>query len=134
MVLTGGCLCGQVRYELADRPARAGVCHCRDCQRSSGSAFAVFVGVPKESAAIRGTLNTFHGRGDSGRPLERSFCPACGSQVTVAGPFRPDMAFFTAGTLDDPSAVRPAVQIWCDSAQPWVELGGNIERVAKEPA
>ena len=133
MAVTGGCLCGQVRYEGAGKPTRAVVCHCRDCQRATGSAFAVFIGVPAETVAFQGSLKTFHGRGDSGRPVERSFCADCGSPVTIGVTLRPEMTFFAAGTLDDASIVRPVRQLWCDSAQPWVDLGHAIERVAKGP-
>ena len=66
MKIEGGCLCGKVRYSADAEPVFVGVCHCKNCQKGTGGAFAVVVGVPKPALDVQGTLQTFTGRGDSG--------------------------------------------------------------------
>ena len=131
--IEGGCLCGQVRYSAEAEPAFVGVCHCTDCQKFSGSAFATVVGVPAPALTVTGKLTTFTKAGDSGRPMHRRFCPACGSAVMDEAEALSGMVMIQAGTLDDPGWVKPLSEIYCASAQPWVKLGGEMKRFAKMP-
>ena len=71
MEIKGGCLCGAVRYTAEADPTSATVCHCRDCQKFTGSAFATLVRVAKEARTIEGTLKTFNSIGGSGNPTLR---------------------------------------------------------------
>jgi hypothetical protein len=71
--MTGGCLCGQVRYSANADPAFVGVCHCEHCQKQTGTAFSVLVGIPKSAISTHGQLKTFHDKGDSGQTVERSW-------------------------------------------------------------
>jgi hypothetical protein len=132
--ITGGCLCGKVRYSADVEPAFVGVCHCRTCQKASGSAFGIVVGIPKTALSVQGELTTYQDKGDSGKAIYRQFCPVCGSTVTGEAEIMPGIVMMQVGTLDDPSWVKPAMEIYCDSAQPWVQLGGEMKRFAKMPA
>ena len=123
--IKGGCLCGAVRYTASAEPALVGVCHCRDCQKFTGSAFGFFIGVPRSAFEIHGVLKTFSKLGDSGNPIVRRFCPECGSSIVEEPPGRRDLAIINAGTLDDPSAVTPTMEIYCDRELPWVRLVGT---------
>jgi hypothetical protein len=78
--MTGGCLCGQVRYSANADPAFVGVCHCKNCQKQTGTAFSILVGIPKPAMSIQGRVKAFHNTGD-GQPVERNFCPECGSPI-----------------------------------------------------
>jgi hypothetical protein len=131
--LTGGCLCGAVRYSSTSAPAFVGVCHCRDCQKFTGSAFGILVGLPKAALDVHGTLKTFIKLADSGKPIVRHFCPECGSSVAEEPSNRPGAIILNAGTLDDPTSVMPAVEIYCDRTLPWVQLGGGMQRFAQMP-
>lgn len=131
--IEGGCLCGRVRYSADAEPAFVGVCHCTDCQKFSGSAFATVVGIPAASLKLTGAVKTFTKSGDSGRPIHRRFCPECGSGIVDEADALPGVAMVNVGTLDDRSWVRPLSQIYCDSAQPWVQLGGGMKHFAKTP-
>ncbi|MBV9251919.1 MAG: GFA family protein [Acetobacteraceae bacterium] len=131
--IKGGCLCGEVRYSGSGEPTFVGVCHCRDCQKFSGSAFAIIVAVPKSTVSVQGNVKTFTKNADSGKPIERQFCPQCGSAIADVVGAMPDTLMLAAGTLDDPSWVKPAMQIFCDSAQPWVHLGGEIKSFPRMP-
>jgi len=75
--MNGGCFCGDVRYSASGEPVVTSICHCRDCQRHTGSAFVEVVAVPKEAFSIQGRLQTFTNTGDSGRKLDRKFCARC---------------------------------------------------------
>jgi hypothetical protein len=132
--IKGGCLCGRVRYSADAEPIFAGVCHCTDCQKFSGSPFATVVAVPASAVTVTGTLKSFTKPGGSGKPIHRRFCPDCGSSVLDQADALPGVVMIGAGTLDDPSWVKPQTQIFCDSAQSWVRLGGDIKRFAKLPA
>ena len=129
----GGCLCGRVRYTVSAEPVFIGVCHCRDCQRATGSAFAPVLGFPKDAVRIAGELRTYEGSGDSGQATYRSFCPNCGSGISDEVAVMPGVLMILAGSLDDPSAVQPSMEIYCNSAQLWVNLAGERQRFPGMP-
>jgi hypothetical protein len=133
MKLEGGCLCGKVRYSGEAEPIFAGVCHCTNCQKSSGSAFNTVVAVPKPTVTLTGTVSTYEGRGDTGNAVYKRFCPECGSPVAEEAAVMADVVMILVGTLDDPSVVKPTMQIFCDSAQSWAILEGEIQRFPKMP-
>lgn len=131
--LNGGCLCGAVRYTTTAEPVMSAVCHCRDCQRFTGSAFGALVGVPKEALTIEGTMKTFTSLGGSGKPILRHFCPECGSSIAEEPGTRPGLVILNVGTLDDPKSVTPTREIFCDDALSWVQTTGDMQRFAKAP-
>jgi hypothetical protein len=130
----GGCRCGAVRYECTSEPVFTGHCHCRDCQYASGGPFATVALVPPAALRIlQGEVRSFDVKGESGNTVSRKFCPTCGtplfSQLSGNAPF----VAIKAGSLDDPSWLRPAMEIWTDSAQPWSPHGEGLPRVPKNP-
>jgi len=132
--ITGGCLCGKVRYSADSEPTFVGICHCHDCQKFTGSAFAAVIALPKSGVTVTGTLKGFTKPGDSGKPVERRFCPECGTSVMDEGEVMPGVVMIGVGTLDDPSWVKPTTQIYCASAQPWVQLGGAMKSFERTPS
>ena len=133
MNIEGGCLCGKVRYSAETEPAFVGVCHCKNCQKQAGTAFSVVIAVPTEALSVQGTLKTYDDHGDSGKILHRSFCPECGSPITSDTELMPALTIIKAGTLDDTSWLTPGMEIFCDSAQPWVSLAGDRQRFPRMP-
>jgi len=131
--LRGGCLCGAVRYSTTAEPVTSGVCHCRDCQKFTGSAFGALVYVPKETLMLEGTTKTFTSPGGSGKPMLRHFCPECGSSIAQEPGTRPGIVVLNIGTLDDPKSITPAREIFCDDALPWVQTIGDMPRFPKRP-
>ncbi len=101
MKIEGGCLCGKVRYSADAEPAFVGVCHCKNCQKGTGTAFAIVVALPTPALNVQGTLQTFAGRGDSGKATYRRFCPECGSALIDEAEVMPNVTMIMAGTLDD---------------------------------
>lgn len=120
----GGCLCGGVRYEFNAEPAMTAVCHCTHCQKTSGSAFSVVLGVPADAVAVTksDTLATYEDTGTSGKTVLRKFCSACGAPVISDAAAFPGILFIKAGTLDDTSTLQPDLHIWTASAQPWFAI------------
>ena len=117
--IEGGCLCGHIRYTGVEEPLATVLCHCVNCQKQSGGAYSLNLVMPKGSLDIQGELTTYVDTGDSGKPLDRNFCGRCGSVITSEPSVMANITVLKAGTLDDPSWVRPAMEIYCDSAQPW---------------
>ena len=132
-VMTGGCRCGHVRYRADAEPLFTGICHCTQCQKQSGAAFTVVVAVPQAALSVEGPAKSYTTRGDSGKPVVSRFCPNCGSTVIVEPEAMPGVTEIMAGTLDDTSWVTPEEEIYCDSAQRWVRLGGDRRRFPKMP-
>jgi hypothetical protein len=131
--IKGHCLCGKVTYQsTATEPVFTGICHCTTCQKGTGSAFASVVAVPSDSLTVTGTTVRFDGAGDSGNPTHHDFCPVCGSTVTRSADIMAGITMLTVGTLEDASWVRPAMQIYCDSAMPWAPVQG-VQSFPKMP-
>jgi hypothetical protein len=129
--LSGGCACGAVRYEAKAAPLVMLNCHCRDCQRATGSAYAAIVVVPRATVRIEGELRYHRAIGDSGKAVERGFCPSCGSPVAARLEKLPDILGLQAGSLDDPSLHRPAMDLFTASAQPWDHMSGETKKLPR---
>lgn len=123
---TGGCACGQVRYELTAAPARMLNCHCRDCQRASGSAFAAILIVPADGLRLSGELRYHAVTSERNTRIERGFCPTCGSPIAGRLGARSDVVILQAASLDDPSMFSPQMNIWTQSAPPWHHLDPKL--------
>ncbi len=123
--MTGGCLCGAVRYEISGQPAMQAVCHCSHCQRQAGSAFSTIVGVPETAVTITaGAPSSYIDHGESGKAVERQFCGTCGSPLFSIVEAAPGMTFVKSGTLHDTSFFQPTMHFWTRSMQSWVDTGG----------
>src|SRR3712207_749693 len=102
----GGCMCGNICYECSAEPIVMGNCHCRHCQRATGTAFAAGILVPRNAVTIIGDVKYYDVTGDSGGIVSRGFCPNCGSQLFSKPPI-PELMGILAGSLDDPSWFQP---------------------------
>ncbi|MDI7864527.1 GFA family protein [Rhizobiaceae bacterium n13] len=122
-VFDGGCFCGRIRYRLNDRPMFVHCCHCRDCQRQTGSAFAINALIEADRVELVAgepvvtTLST-----DSGHPHDVYRCSECQSALWSDYGRRRWMSFVRVASLDDPSAFAPDVHIYARSKLPWVRL------------
>ena len=124
--LDGGCSCGAVRYRLRSEPLFVHCCHCLNCQRQTGSAFAINVLIEAGSVEIvAGDPRPVDVPRDDGSTQRIFRCPAC--QVAVYSEYtRPQVWFVRAGTLDDPSQVSPDVHIYTRSKRDWIALPGSV--------
>ena len=127
--MTGGCLCGAIRYEAAGEPVFALLCHCRDCQRQSGSAYGAGLRLPAAGFRVTaGDPKLYLKAADSGNTISRAFCGDCGTMVFLRVSARPDLVAIRAGTLDDPSVFRPEADIFVRSAQPWDHMDPDLPK------
>jgi hypothetical protein len=133
MKITGGCLCGAVRFVAEGETAFAGNCHCRDCQRVTGSGYMPVLGFLETAVAVTGTVRFFERRGDSGRPCWDGFCPECGSRLLARAESIPGILMLQAGSLDDPSAYRPQFDVYTSSAQPWDHMDPALAKFPQMP-
>ena len=122
--LEGGCACGLIRYRMETAPLIVHCCHCRWCQRETGSAFAVNALIEAERLVhLKSEPEVIDTPSQSGRGQKIARCPACRialwSCYGAAGPF---VRFIRVGTLDTPQVLRPDIHIFTASRQPWVVL------------
>jgi hypothetical protein len=118
----GGCACGAVRYRLAADPLFVHCCHCRNCQRQTGSAFVINLLIEADRVElVTGTPQPVDVPRDDGSSQRIHRCPQC--QVAVFSEYgRPEVLFVRGGTLDEPSAVTPDVHIYTRSKVDWLTL------------
>ena len=128
---TGGCLCGKVRYEATADPIFMGNCHCRDCQKATGSAYEAAVGIPAATLKVTGNVKYHDMKADSGNTVSRGFCPDCGARLIGKSNSMPDLAIITAGSLDDPKQYQPAMDVYVSSAQPWDHMNPALPKFPK---
>ncbi len=115
-VMTGGCQCGALRYALYVAPAHTHICHCRMCQKAVGGPFAALAPVAAADFAwTRGTPQTY----DSSNIAARDFCGTCGTPLTYRG--LSGNVNVSAGSLDNPSAVRPDFNLGVESRVAWLQ-------------
>lgn len=123
--LTGGCLCGAVRYRIERAPIDAGFCHCRQCQRSSGAPVLAWLTLhAPDFVYIRGAPAVYR----SSMHGHREFCPACGAQLVFRNDADAATADVTLASLDDPARVAPQYHIWMGSNIAWFDLADSLPR------
>ena len=130
----GGCACGEIRYTVTREPLLSYCCHCTECQRRTGSAFGISMQVPAEAfELVKGSPKARTRIADSGNAITVNFCDMCGTVLYSASAARPHIRVVYAGTLDDPGVVPIQLNIWADSALPWVHMDPEIERIPGQP-
>ena len=131
--LTGGCLCGAVRYEVRARPLFVYLCHCTDCQRRSGAAFCMGMPVARESfAVIAGSPERVDCTAASGSRTIHNHCRLCRTRTHSEPQAYPSGINVRPGTLDNTRWVVPVAQIWTRSAQPWA-LAPGLSQYETQP-
>jgi len=124
--LTGSCLCGQVTFRTDAQPITQLVCHCSSCQKQTGSSFSTIMGLPGDRLTVDGETKSYTSTGGSGAPLQRHFCPKCGSGIYSDVGVVPGMVMIRAGNLDDPSVFAPDAHIHCGQKSHWLDLGDAV--------
>ena len=133
--LTGGCLCGKIRYEISEAPRLAYTRHCTDCQHLTSSAFSMAIVVADEAFRLAGiTPRAIESIADSGRVKTRLVCPECACWICGMSSADTGLRRVRAGTLDDTSWLRPTMHFWTRSKQPWLELPQSDQTFATQPA
>jgi hypothetical protein len=126
-VLTGGCLCGALRYEARGEPSASGYCYCQDCRKASGSGFIPFMVFEAAAVSVRGEVLTFPLPLARGGEAVRNACPRCAGLV-FGGRLGQDASFTVyAGSLDDPARFHPALAIFVGERAPWAPLPETLK-------
>jgi len=126
---TASCRCGQLKATATGEPLRVSVCHCLDCKKRSGSAFAVQARWPEERVRIEGISKTWIHHADSGNRITHHFCPECGSSMhyRIEGKFE-GLVAIPLGAFDDPYFPSPKFSVWEERKNEWVAiLGDDVE-------
>ena len=131
--LTGGCSCGNFRFEFNGELAMAVHCHCKNCQKSSGTGSAAVFATTRSNYVFTGKTSSYKYIGDSGKVVERHFCPTCGSPLFSDVEILPDMIFARIASLDEPSQIKPSMHIYCDSSQVWDRPNDHLAKFGKMP-
>jgi hypothetical protein len=132
-LITGGCLCGALRWEAKSGPDAMGHCYCCDCRKASGSGFIPFAMFPAESLTITGPILAFSSKAANGNDAIRNSCAKCGSLV-FGGPLgRTDNHSIYVGSADDPSWFKPKIAIFVRDAPGWASIPPGLTRFEKLP-
>ena len=131
--LTGGCLCGALRYEADGEPMFAGHCYCADCRKASGAGFIPFMGYPAGAVRFSGASQTFISKAANGNDAVRNTCPTCHS--LVFGGVRGQSKSFTlyAGSLDEPARFYPTVAIFTRGRPDWAIIPPDLTAHEGQP-
>lgn len=125
-MFTGRCLCGAARYHSTGPAMFSVVCHCRDCQRASGSGGVPVLGVPKASFTSTGPIRQARTTGGSGQPAVRNFCVECGSLLFGTPESAPDLVTIYAGSLEDCGDFQPTEALFVGQRPPWARLAASL--------
>lgn len=123
--LTGGCLCGAIRYESSSVPTGTGYCHCRLCQRSTGAPVLAFASVPYSDFRI---IKGQQARHSSSAHGERWFCNRCGTQIAYCERNQPVEVDINVGSLDNPESAPPRYHIFHGSRIDWFNIDDDLPR------
>lgn len=119
----GQCQCGEVKYRVTGVPVTIFACHCSECQRQSSSAFGMALWIRHGTVELLGgELRKWVRQTPSGKAMECSFCPTCGTRLFHRILGQSEMMSIKPGTLNDTRWLQPAGHIWTRSAQPWIRL------------
>ena len=133
MKITGGCYCGEVRYEVSAEPEVCVQCHCRECQYGTGGNPTAYVSVAEDAFTVtKGEVKEFK-RSDIENPVRRHFCGNCGTTVSSVTPLRPGSVIVRAGTLDDPSIYQPQVAIFTKDKQDFHHIADDLAAFESVP-
>ena len=120
---TARCACGAVKFGFDTEPEFIANCHCLDCKRASGGEAATFFGVPHDDFTIfSGTPKAHRYIAESGKALDRNFCPECGSRLFTNNlETFPGLVFVMLGSLDRPDLIQPKLEMFTKRRLNWVK-------------
>lgn len=132
-IYTGGCDCGQVKITAGTEPVFSAICHCLNCQHSSGAGHNFFVVFPSDKVEIAGKTSVYNYKADSGNTASQHFCPTCGSQLYGETTGFPGMVGVRVACLDDSSNLKPQMEVYTKRLQAWDTLMDGIPSFPEMP-
>lgn len=131
--LTGGCLCGSVKYIASQKPIVIRACWCNLCQTLASGNATINLAFPKNSIDVTGELTDFQAIADDGNKMHRKFCPKCGVHMFSEAEQRPNIIVVRAGTLHESRSIKIDALIWTSEAPPWAYLDPDIPHFSHQP-
>ena len=132
---TGGCACGEIRYEISGEPMFQNDCQCRDCQRRSGTGHGSYLTFQnRERVKLTGDAKHWDIVGESGNMKAHAFCSNCGSPVYLTFAAMPDIFTVHAASLDDPNRYKPQAVTYTVRGYAWDYLDSALQKFPKMPA
>lgn len=133
-MITGGCRSGQLRYQFEHRgPLANYCCHCLDCQKTTGSAFADQIVVAADGLTVEGRRTESTIARPSGGITTHLVCPDCHGRISSANTVFTDIALVRGGTLDDPSLLDPFLHMWVSRKRAWMGIAEDVPTFAENP-
>lgn len=124
--LIGGCLCGDIRYEIIPPVLFVSQCCCKDCQKATGTGHTTIIGIHKSQLRLSGTPATYTNTGESGGRVTRHFCGRCAGRLYTSGDLPGEHIMVQAGSLDDPGQVTPQNIIYVKDRVHWDKLDDTL--------
>lgn len=121
MHVSGRCHCGAISFTAQIDPTRIVVCHCADCQQFSGAPFRAVVPTPVSQVTVTGTPKRYIKTAASGNRRAQAFCSECGTHVFATEADEPKVINLRVGCIQERAQLVPTVQIWGQSAMPWLD-------------
>ena len=134
MKVSGGCYCGNVRYEAEGEPIMRALCHCRECQYLTGGGANVAMAMPAAEFSYTSGEPKVFARDDIEAPIPREFCADCGTSLLARPPGLADMVILKVGTMDDPAQYEgPEMAFYCSERQSFHYLPDNLTKFDRFP-
>jgi hypothetical protein len=122
IVRTAACACGQLTVTCSGEPLMVSLCHCRACQRRTGSTYGIGAFFPRAAIVVGGAMRDFIRPSDSGFDVTHHFCPDCGSTVWWEPARKPDLIAVASGAFADPQFPAPTQSVNERHRHTWVDL------------
>ena len=129
----GQCVCGAVKYTINAEPIRTAQCHCKDCQRASGTGHMSLAFFKKDDVTISGTTSSYPSNADSGNINTRHFCPKCGGRVYGENSARPGIIGIAIGSMDDNDWFRPQAIVYAKHRPAWDNTSQDVPNFEAMP-
>jgi hypothetical protein len=130
---TGRCLCGAVTFSINGQPLGMGQCHCKDCQRASGTGHMSLARFEIDAVVIKGQTTAYASKAESGNINTRYFCPVCGSRIYGENSARPGVINLAVGCVDDHAWFSPRMVVYAKDRAPWDQTSTQVPNFARMP-
>ena len=120
MNISGQCHCGAISFTARVDPSKVMICHCADCQQFSGAPFRAVLPTPVLDVVMSGEPKRYVKIAESGNRRAQALCPECGTQLYASEDENPQVLNLRLGCVNERAQLVPRVQIWTESAMPWV--------------
>ena len=129
----GQCLCGAVKYTIRAEPIRMAQCHCKDCQRASGTGHMSLAFFKKDDVVLNGTTASYPSTAESGNINTRHFCPKCGGRVYGENSARPGIVGIAVGSLEHHDWFRPQAVVYTTRRARWDHTPSDVPNFERMP-